>query len=81
MAITRTPTNPDETDVLRLAINNGDLKALGEIVEKWGFRDEESALRFALAILSVTQKGTLIQEKPDGASIALKPTESLLKTP
>ncbi len=79
MAITRKPTAAIPPDALELTINNGDLKALGEIVEKWGFKDEESALRFALAILSVTKRGALMQEKQDGSSTALQPAESLLK--
>lgn len=66
-----------EPDTLTLEINNGDLNALNEIVKKWDFRDSESALRFALAVLTVTKPGTLLQEKEDKNTAALMPTEKL----
>jgi hypothetical protein len=43
-------------EALSLVINNGDRKALSAIVESWGFKDDISALRFALALLSVAKR-------------------------
>ena len=55
-------------------IYNGDWEALKGITEKWGLRDEVSALRFALAILTLAE--------PDGLSVngkTMTPADSLLK--
>lgn len=55
-------------------IYNGDWEALKNITEKWGLKDEVSALRFALAILTLAE--------PDGLSVNGKnmaPADSLLK--
>ena len=55
-------------------IYNGDWEALKEATEKWGIKDETSALRFALAILVKAKKGNLLI---DGENIT--PAKSLLK--
>lgn len=55
-------------------IYNGDWEALKAATEKWGLKDEVSALRFALAILTIAQPGGLII---NGDNIG--PAESLLK--
>lgn len=55
-------------------IYNGDWEALKEITEKWGLKDETSALRFALAILTLAD--------PNGLSVngeTTHPADSLLK--
>ena len=67
----------DTDEALNIEINNGDLKALKEIVSKWRFKDKDSALRFAVAILSITDNGKLYQEK-DGSKVPLEPVETLL---
>lgn len=40
-------------------IYNGDWEALKEITKKWNFKDEANALRFALAVLTEAEDGTL----------------------
>jgi hypothetical protein len=75
MAIIRQDSSSDES--LNVEINNGDLKALNEIVSGWGFKDVESALRFGIAVLKVTKPGTLFQEKEGGVKSALMPTDKL----
>ncbi len=68
----------ESAENLRIEINNGDFNALNEIIKKWKFKDKESALRFAIAILSVTENGTLCKEdKSTGARGLLQPTEGL----
>lgn len=77
MAITR--TNPETPEgALPLLISNGDLVALKEAVAKLGFKNEESLLRYALAVLSKSATRTLTVIDQDGKSIALNPSESLL---
>lgn len=67
----------DTPDALDVQINNGDLNALNELVKKWGFKDKESALRFAIAVLFVNKPGTLLQEQDDKKITALMPTDTL----
>ena len=75
MAIIKTNNDPE---TLQVNINNGDLKALNEIKEIWGFKDQESVLRFALAALKITGDGDLFALK-DGAKRSLKPADELLQ--
>jgi len=77
MAIVRTE-NPLTTDELPLVFNNGDLAALQKAVNRLGFKDEESLLRYALAVISMSATRTLTIIDQDGKSIALNPSESLL---
>lgn len=67
----------DNSEGLQIEINNGDLLALNEIISNWSFKDKESALRFAIAVLKVTKPGALSQEKEDGTKALLIPTENL----
>jgi len=76
MAIIKTQENHDD---LQLIINNGDLRALNQIKEKWGFKDSESILRFAIAALTLTDDGYLYAEHKDGSRRMLKPAEELLE--
>jgi hypothetical protein len=83
MAILRpaspTPSNPDNE--LILAVNNGDLEALQDAVKRFGFRDEESVLRFALAVLSKSATRSLTITGIDGVRTTLNPSQDLLKQP
>ena len=83
MAILRpaspTPSNPDNE--LILAVNNGDLEALQDAVKRFGFRDEESVLRFALAVLSKSATRSLTITGIDGVRATLNPSQDLLKQP
>ena len=69
----------ETADKLSIDINNGDLKALAEIKEKWKFKDKESALRFALAVLTLSGNGNLSIRKADGTSKLLQPGDELLE--
>lgn len=67
----------DESSEYEISLNNGDLGALNEIVRAWSFKDKESVLKFALAILKDTSPGLLYQEK-NRMLRALKPTSQLM---
>lgn len=56
-------------------VYNGDLEALRAATEKWGLRDEASALRFALAVLTIAKPGGLIINGDN-----MGPADSLLKS-
>ena len=75
MAIIKTKEDHDD---LELTIKNGDLRALNQIKAKWGFKDNESILRFAIAALTLTEDGNLYAEQKDGARRILKPADDLL---
>jgi hypothetical protein len=64
---------------LLIQLDNGDYAVLNEIVAKWGFKDRENALRFALAILGDTTNGTLARKREDGAHSLLVPTDEILE--
>lgn len=76
-----TPTEASKLikEELLIAIDNGDLKALKEIVEKWGFIDVESALRFALGVLVVAGDDKKIHVSQKGIDRNVVPADSLLK--
>lgn len=63
----------------QIEISNGDLEALNEVVESWGFKDIESALRFGLAALAIAKKKALYYENDRGEKIMLEPTDILKK--
>lgn len=79
MAIIRKPAEPEGG--LPLVFNNGDLASLRDTVERLGFRDEESLLRYVLAVLSQSATRTLTVTDKSGKSIALSPSETVLKPP
>lgn len=66
-------------DVLKLDINNGDLEALKKAVERFGFKNEESLLRYALAVLTKSAVSSLTITDSGGQKTALYPADSLLK--
>ncbi len=71
----------ETTEELTLKINNGDKKALEQITEEWKFKDAESALRFALAVLvkAVTIGNKKLSIEENGKNTTLVPGEALLK--
>lgn len=77
MAIKRLDTS--NTESLQLKFDNGDLKVLGLILTKWNFKDEESLLRFALAILLKAENRSVNIRDTSGSDVTLKPTDDLLK--
>lgn len=66
-----------ELDEMMLKINNGDLVALKEIQQKWRFKNIESILRFAIAVLVQAEKQRVFIDT-QGKPTALEPTETLL---
>jgi hypothetical protein len=60
-------------------LDNGDFEALSKITRDWEFKDEISALRFALAVLYITNKGNLYQKKDDNTFNILEPMKDLTK--
>lgn len=71
--------NTDTDQVLNIDINNGDLAALEAIMKTWGFKDKESALRFALAVLKQSSKDSLGIRNKDGHISLFQPSDELLK--
>ena len=68
------PKTIEDTLGQSVDIYNGDWEALQEVTNRWGFKDETSALRFALAVLSKANKNNL---SIDGENIS--PAKSLLR--
>ena len=64
----------NETDCQAFDVYNGDWEALKAATIKWGLKDEVSALRFALAILTIANPGGLVINGDNTG-----PAESLLK--
>lgn len=58
-------------------INNGDLQALTKIINEWDFKDVESALRYAVAVLSIAKDKKLFYEKDNGEKVTIEPADSL----
>ena len=79
MAIVKKSEQTDENKAI-FEVNNGDLNALKEISDQWGFANPESALRFALAVLKQAKNETVYVEDNSGAKIGLKPSDSLKKS-
>jgi hypothetical protein len=60
-------------------INNGDLQALTKITDEWDFKDIESALRYAVAVLSIAKDRKLFYETDEGDKRVIEPADSLKK--
>jgi hypothetical protein len=75
MAMTKLSENKKK-GTRTVEISNGDLKALNEIVEKWGFKDVESALRFGVAVMTLSEDSKLYYDNK-GEKVMVRPTELL----
>lgn len=64
---------------LNLVVNNGDLAALQETTRRLGFKDEESMLRFMLAVLSKSATRSVTITDQNGMKIPLTPNDGLLR--
>lgn len=66
-----------------LQINNGDLIALKQVMEKYNMVSEEAVIRFALAVLIKSNgKGVYVENEEDkNLKIRQVPGETLLKKP
>lgn len=78
MAITRRVSGPEDDNELVLAVTNGDLEVLKGAVERLGFKNEESLLRYILAVISKSATRTLTVTGNDGKTLSLNPADSLL---
>lgn len=79
LSISPTPT-AEEPPKKHYEINNGDLEALNTVVDKWNFKNIESALRFAVAVLVKSADSKEINYTDTNKNdIALVPGDSLLK--
>lgn len=67
-------------DGILLNLNNGDLAAVDAAIIKLGFKNRESLLRYALAVIAQTDTPMLYVNK-GGEKVALAPSTDLLKTP
>lgn len=63
---------------LMLDIDNGDLSKLNEVMDKWGFKDYQSFMRFAVSILLLNEEKS-IGIKLDGIKQDITPSSDLLK--
>ena len=78
MNFTRSTNPNDNLPELVANINNGDLKAIDDVVRQWHFINEASMLRFALAIMLSAKDNKLYADGPDGKKVTLTPTPNLL---
>lgn len=67
-----------EGEKLILEIDNGDSSKLNEVIEKWGFKDYQSFLRFSISIMLVTEE-KFLAIKVDGVEKVIKPSSDFLK--
>lgn len=71
-------TSSTETQT-NLEVDNGDLQALKEVIEKYNFKDEEAALRFGLIVLlSADENNNIFVERGD-QKVKITPNTNLLK--
>jgi hypothetical protein len=67
-----------ETDEVRLLVSNGDLDLASDAVERLGFKDLESLLRFAIIVLSKSATRQVTVTTADGQTASYSPKEPLL---
>ena len=79
MAIIRTPLSTPSATELSLTINNGDFEALRDTATRLGFVNEESMLRFMLAVVSKSATRSITITDPNGQKISLTPSVDLLR--
>lgn len=60
-------------------INNGDLEALNEIKERYGLRDSDDVITFAIGVLSQSNGRAISVTDDEGNMIKLLPSEQLTK--
>lgn len=71
-------TKTDGGESLPIDFDNGDLKALNEIQEKWKFKDKASLIKFAMAVL-LKAENNKIKISVNGTETEVFPKEDLLK--
>lgn len=78
MSIKKIPLSGGEVDKAQFVFDNGDLSAVEQIMAEWKFKDEESLLRFALAVLVKAKNNSITIKNDAGADQTLKPASDLL---
>jgi hypothetical protein len=53
------------SEQIELSVNNGDLQALNEAIAKFGFVNEEAALRFGLYVLLKAEENAIYAKQGD----------------
>lgn len=76
--VQKTDTNLAALNGILLNLDNGDLVAVDEAITKLGFKNRESLLRYALAVIAQTDTPVVYVNKA-GEKIALAPNKDLLK--
>ncbi|MCW1891838.1 MAG: hypothetical protein KIH65_001170 [Candidatus Uhrbacteria bacterium] len=71
-------TGEDSKPNAILAIDNGDLQALKEVMETYNFIDQQALLRYALVSLLSSEDNTLYIRE-DGNIVAMKIADLLVK--
>lgn len=74
-------TGADSKPKGTIGIDNGDLEALKQVMEQYGFVNQEALLRYALVALLNAPDNKLYVKKEDGNILAMKVAESLIKKP
>lgn len=77
MAIIKRTTESTATKLV-LDIDNGDLQALNEVIEKIRFIDEQATIRFALFALLKAEKNVLYVDQGDKL-VVLTPSSTVIK--
>ncbi len=67
----------EQDDKITLILDNGDKEKFHEVMEKYNFKDHQSLLRFAIAIMLETKENTLGILKDDGL-LKVTPSASYL---
>jgi hypothetical protein len=73
-----TETLSDTGQELVLKLNNGDYARFKEAVDKWNFKDNQSLIRFILAIL-VLSEDKIISTRMDGLQKEVIPSKDFTK--
>lgn len=71
--------DPHRAQLSTFEFDNGDYRVLDAIREKWKFKDDESLLRFALAVLLTAEEGFVTVKDEAGKEVFLTPTSDLLQ--
>jgi hypothetical protein len=80
MIVVRQITDDPQKPKTEITIDNGDLAALDDAMEKWNFLDVASLLRFSVAILRESKEHVVYVPGENGKKIAFAPAENLLST-
>lgn len=78
--VNRDMSEPDKPK-LTITIDNGDLVGLDKAIKEWDFKDEESLLKFCIAVLVSSTQGKLFTTDENGKKVGLSPADHLLNNP